>query len=188
METGDTGFSGEVEGVVVSAAAKDADDVLPNALRVVTEVPSPNAELCCFSEVVSEVAVAQTGFASFERDAMVPNALGPVFAKVPKPPPPPNVPAVTDFMGATGGAFDCPNDDCPNTDWPREGCPNVVFPKTLPPVEDWFDWAKPPNAPPAGTDAVADEVSAVFEDEKVFAPELSPNALGVLLVLSCGFS
>ncbi len=85
-------------------------------------------------------------------------------------------------MGATGGAFDCSNDDCPNADWPRQGCPNVVFPKTLPPVEDWFDWAKPPNAPPAGTD-----LSTVFEDEKAFVPELSPNALGVL-VLSCDFS
>ncbi len=45
MEIGDTGFSGEVEGVVLSAAAKDADDVLPNALGVTVEVPSPNAEL-----------------------------------------------------------------------------------------------------------------------------------------------
>ena len=65
METGGTGFSGEVEDVVLSDAAGAVDDVLPNALGVVTDDPKPNAELGCFSGVVSEGAIAQAGFASF---------------------------------------------------------------------------------------------------------------------------
>ena len=98
------------------------------------------------------------------------------------------------FADDGDGAFDCPNEDCPNADWPKEDCPNAVLPKTLPPVADWLDCPRPANAPPAGTDVV-DGVSAGLADENAFVPlpplnalvlVLPANALG-MLPLSCGF-
>ena len=181
VETGGTGFSGDVEGVLLSAATEEADGVLLNVLSVVTEVPEPNVELGCLQGVVSEGAVAQACLASFAGDGVAPNALGPAFAKLPNPPPPPNDPVLVGFVGATDSALDCANVGCPNADWPKDDCPNAVFPKTLPPVVDWFDWVRPANAPPPGADVVVDEVSAGFEDGKALAPS---NALRVLVVFS----
>ena len=108
METGGTVFWGEVEGIVASDVFEDADNVLLKALGALTEVPKSNAELGCFSEVIYDGAVVQTGFPAFA--GVVPNALGPVLAKLPNPPPPPNAPVVVGFVEPTNGELNCPND------------------------------------------------------------------------------